>query len=279
MPVTLVKILEYDSEDKKEQQNRRKMGQTPSKWDQFFKRKNLVNDISEDKVKEVPGNLGLTLFNVLGLVKSGHHFYQNKRDSYNSDIYKVCIYKPRIVLCSHDGIRHLYESTDVCKEPSFGMFTFNHQVLGGYTPLIFENKQVHDKRRNVFICLTKKLFCNELFIENTSNCVEGELQESVRLIREDPSNDFEDLLAGAVSNVVSQSLIGTRLDHALLKRWMENCLIKKFKKAQPEAKIIYQQLKDAISASEIFKEFVEQATKEHELVEDEICHEIMFSLV
>ena len=283
MPVVLVKSLDVNDEkgDKPiTDQSSKKMGQQPSKWDQLFKRTNLVNDASEDQIKEVPGSLGVTLFNVLGLVKSGHIFYRNKRDSYDSNIYKVCIYKPRIVLCSFDGIRYLYDSTNVCKEPSFGMFTFNYDVLGGYTPIIFENKQVHDKRRQIFIALTKKLFCNEKFIENTSNLIEAELREFVHLIGKNPASDFEDLLSAVVGNVVSKSLIGTQIDHTLLKGWMENCLIKKFSKGRPEATIIYNELKKAISESQVFKEFAQQIIEENgELVEEEVIHEIMYSLV
>lgn len=285
MPVVMVKSLDGSEEKErkvvtaKDQPSKKKMGQSPSKWDQLFKRTNLVNDASEDQIKEVPGSLGVTLFNVLGLVKSGHLFYRNKRDSYESNIYKVCIYKPRIVLCSFDGIRHLYDSTSVCKEPSFGMFTFNYDVLGGYTPIIFENKQVHDKRRHIFITLTKSLFCNEFFIQTTSSLVEAELREFVHFIGKDPASDFEDLMAAVVGNVVSKSLIGTQIDHALLKGWMENCLIKKFSKARPEAIVIYNGLKKTISESQVFKEFVKQVTEENGLVEEEIIHEIMFSLV
>ena len=286
MPVTRVmpitRVEEEKTEDEREK--RRNMGQPLAKPDKLFQN-NSVEDYSattkpnQTPAMEVPGSLGLTLFNVIGLVMSGHHFYQKRRDNYNSNIYKVCIYKPRIVLSSYDGIRQLYESKLVSKEPSFGMFTFNDQVLGGHKPLIFENGQIHDKRRRIFLTLSRKLFCNNDFVENINKTIERELTDVVRMVSEDPSSDFEDLLAGAVNNVVATSLVGVRIDHGLIKRWMDNCLIKKFKKAQPEAITIYKELRSIMNASESFKTFVDEAIQENGVTGEDVCNEVMFSLV
>jgi len=256
------------------------MGKSMSKWSEWFgRKKNIVNDVSENRVLEVPGSLGVTVFNVLGLVTSGHNFYRSKRDDNNSNIFKVCIYKPRIVLCSYEAIRHIYESPDVRKEPSFGMFVFNYKILGDHTPLIFENDETHHKRRAIFIELVKTLVCNEQFVENVDRDIEIELQELSKKIADDPSQDFEDLIAQAVCNVISQNIVGKRIDHELMKGWMENCLIKKFKKGRPEAAGIYEKLRDSIQASEKYRELTAKILGGSDVTGEEICNEIIFALV
>lgn len=282
MPITFVKTIEEEEENGEEPNAHEKkiMGKSMSKWSEWFgRKKNIVNDVSENRVSEVPGSLGLTVFNVLGLVTSGHHFYQSKRDENNSNIFKVCIYKPRIVLCSYEALRYIYENSNVRKEPSFGMFVFNHKVLGDHTPLIFENDEVHHKRRAIFVQLVKTLVCNEQFVENVDRDIETELQNVSKTMTEDPSRDFEDLIAQAVCNVISQNIVGERIDHELMKGWMENCLIKKFKKGRPEAAGIYEKLRDSIQASARYRELMAKILGGSDVTGEEICNEIIFALV
>ncbi|XP_066920263.1 uncharacterized protein [Clytia hemisphaerica] len=279
MPVTLVKSFEEPSDDtvEKEDRDKKTMGKTLSKW--MFKNANSVADMSEDRVQQVPGSLGLTLFNVMGLVKSGHLFYRNRRDRNKSNVYKVSIYQPRIVLCSFDGIRQMYENTAVRKEPSFGMFVFNQEILGNHTPLIFENDEIHHQRRHIFIELSKKIFCNKNFINELSQSISSELDHVIDTMTSQPSSDFEDALSGAVGNVVTRCIVGKTIDNELLKKWMDNCLIKKFKKARAEGPLVYEKIRQSVKEGPIFREFAAGLVKKNGLLEEDICNEIIFALI
>ena len=260
-----------------------KMGTSMSKFIAIF-RKNVVTDTPDDnnqRPKAIPGSLGVTLFNVLGLVRAGHHFYRKRRDENGSNIFKVSIYEPRIVLCNYDAFRQIYGSPYVRKEASFGMFVFNYECLGGYTPLIFQNDAIHDKRRKIFIELMKTLFCNESFIENVYNDIEYEMRELARVFECDPNSDFEDALAAAVSNVVTKNIVGKRIDHRLMVAWMENCLIKKFQSARPEASVIYEKIKSEIETSEKILSFCKHVSDnvDDEITNADICNELAFALV
>ena len=173
----------------------------------------------------------------------------------------------------------MYENPGVRKEPSFGMFVFNHEVLGNHTPLIFENDEKHHKRRHIFIELAKKIFCNTNFIDELSQSISSELDHVIETMTSQPSSDFEDALSSAVGNVVTKCIVGRTIDNELLKKWMDNCLIKKFKKAKAEAPLVYERIRQSVKESPIFRDFAEGLIKEKGLQEDEVCNEIIFSLM
>ena len=91
--------------------------------------------------------------------------------------------------------------------------------------------------------------------------------------------DIEDSLGNAVCNVLTQTILGKRLDYKLFKKWLDSCLLGTFSKANPEAPSIYQALREAINSSESFQKFASQLYEDHDLKQDEICNEIMFTLM
>lgn len=248
----------------------------------FYGEDNRVKD-SADTVQDVPGSPGCSVINLIKLLWTGHNFYRKRRDENKSKIFQVNISGVRVVLCSHELIQYIYTNPHLFKEPGFGGVLFNKKILDNHLPLIFENGELHNQRRKIFIELPKLLFCKESFLQDTFKLVETEMEMCNNNNNHQKANvleDFETAIGNCVYNILSMVLFGVRLDNDMTQVWFDNCLLRDSSGGKEEAVTAYRVLQDAIKQAPKFQLFMENVKSSGiQVSESEVCNELLFSFM
>ncbi|XP_031561847.1 9-divinyl ether synthase-like isoform X2 [Actinia tenebrosa] len=245
----------------------------------------LMNGLDEG-LSPIPGSHRHKLFQVVKLVKNGHLFFLQQSDLYNSNVFRCNFFGASyIAVIDFKGIKALFDTNKVEKEPGFGNFRFNKDLLDGYIPSMFTNGEQHIKQKEFLIKIARSMKMQTLlptildimpehlikwnFKEGKGTATQEEWEERILLLS---------------SDIMSETLLGIRLDGEAFLNWRFEVLKKTKKdcKGQPKGKHrialgAFEHLQASIANSPNIDRIYKTAAK-YGLSEEEAVLEILWML-
>jgi prostaglandin-endoperoxide synthase 2 len=105
----------------------------------------------------VPGSYGLpVLGRVLDtldflFVSGWTEFFAKRQRKYRSNVFKVNLFRPTIVLLDHPAISRLFKSEHLVQDYGFSWAIPPRPMVGNVSPSIFESGDAHDVPKKTFV--------------------------------------------------------------------------------------------------------------------------------
>lgn len=242
-------------------------------------KENSVGDISPQNLKEVPGGGGgFSWINIIKALINGHNFFRRCKNGEKLQIYKVNIRGKRVMLCSYEAMKYLYTNY-VHKDLGFGSLRYNLKIMDEYIPLIFQsNDELHHKRRKIFGELAKVAFCKESFYRDAFELIEERFSEGNE--NQKMLDDFEEWIAEVLSNILSEIILGVRIDYQALKVWFNGCVGRNLSKVEQKVYDVSIELQKFVVQSPTLNAIMKNLEGSgSDLTETEVAAELLFSLM
>lgn len=176
--------------------------------------------------RDIPGcirvNSVSSYFCSFGIKLKGHNYIRKKIAQYNSTVFRMNYFGPRIVVCDHEAMQFLFNGQIIQKQCRFGTISINKNITNGLMPFEFTNGVLHE-HSCAFMMDHFKTIGRNCKTETLSKTIADEFLFMTSRVLE--TKDFEDVVGNCMSNIVTQTIIGARLDYFHIKNWYNHIVL------------------------------------------------------
>lgn len=114
-----------------------------------------------DTIQKIPGSYGLPVIGMLSdtldffFVSGWQRFFLRRRSRYQSDVFKVNLFRPTIVVLDQKGIEPLFASKQFRQDHGFSWAVPAPQLVGDVIPSIFEFGAAHDLPKQLYMAMLR----------------------------------------------------------------------------------------------------------------------------
>ncbi|XP_001636360.2 9-divinyl ether synthase [Nematostella vectensis] len=172
-------------------------------------------------MRGIPGTYGSKLYHLVKFVKLGHLFFVDQTRKYKSSVFKCNFFgTPFIALTDFKGVTALFDPNKVEKEEGFGSFRFNKDLLDGHVPSMFSNDSQHVRKKEFLIKIAKSMKMQTLMPNildiMPEHLIKWHFREGKGMSSQE---EWEDRILLLASDIMSETLLGIRLDGDAFLNW------------------------------------------------------------
>lgn len=178
---------------------------------------------AQENLKEIPGTYGLPF---IGFIQQGLLFKNNwrgflneRRDQYNSNVFRSNAGIKAITILDYQGIQALFDTDNIAKLFGFGPLKPLPVRIGNITPTVFTNGAIHARQKDFLLSLLRQR--SQDLLSDFDRIATPYFQKWEQL---DNNFDWGQELNALLSDFLFEWLVGAKPDIKDVENWSLNVL-------------------------------------------------------